>query len=306
MPSKIKPKRSFTAGAVPTTSDLEASELAINWTDGKAYTKNASGNIVSVTLGGGGGGSLSGSVTIPGLGDPAFGNVAMLLHMDGTGGTFVDSSGTPKTITSVANATQSATQSKFGGKSLSCPAGGYLSVDGGSDVSFGSGDFTVELWAYPTETPNGSALYTSEYSNNAVGFTIAFSNSGTLGSVSGSTLFTGFFNGSWRGIATGVSLTLNAWNHIAVCRINNEYALYLNGTRLGTYYNDAVMPIKQTVWIGKDWGSASATTGSFVGFVDEVRVTKGVGRYSGSGLVVPTSAFLNSSSLTLPVTITST
>jgi len=54
MPSKIKPKRSFTAGAVPTTSDLEASELAINWTDGKAYTKNASGNIVSVTLGGGG------------------------------------------------------------------------------------------------------------------------------------------------------------------------------------------------------------------------------------------------------------
>jgi len=53
MPSKIKPKRSYTTGAVPTTSDLEANELAINWVDGKAYTKTASGNIVSVTLGGG-------------------------------------------------------------------------------------------------------------------------------------------------------------------------------------------------------------------------------------------------------------
>ena len=53
MPSKIKPKRSFTTGAVPTTSDLEANELAINWVDNKAFTKTASGNIVSVTLGGG-------------------------------------------------------------------------------------------------------------------------------------------------------------------------------------------------------------------------------------------------------------
>jgi hypothetical protein len=56
MPNKIKPKRSYTANAVPTTSDVETHELAINWTDGKAYTKNAAGQIVSITLGGGGGG----------------------------------------------------------------------------------------------------------------------------------------------------------------------------------------------------------------------------------------------------------
>jgi hypothetical protein len=55
MANKIKPKRSYTANAVPTTSDLDANELAINWADGKAYTKNAAGNIVSVTLGGGSG-----------------------------------------------------------------------------------------------------------------------------------------------------------------------------------------------------------------------------------------------------------
>jgi hypothetical protein len=54
MANKIKPKRSYTASAVPTTSDLDTNELAINWTDGKAYTKNAAGNIVTVTLGGGG------------------------------------------------------------------------------------------------------------------------------------------------------------------------------------------------------------------------------------------------------------
>ena len=58
MPNRIKPLRSYTANAVPTTSDLETNELAINWADGKAYTKNAAGNIVSVTLGGSGGGAV--------------------------------------------------------------------------------------------------------------------------------------------------------------------------------------------------------------------------------------------------------
>ena len=56
MPNKIKPRRSYTANSVPLTTDLETHELAINWTDGKAFTKNAAGNIVSLTLGGVGGG----------------------------------------------------------------------------------------------------------------------------------------------------------------------------------------------------------------------------------------------------------
>lgn len=59
MPNKIKPKRSYTANSVPLAADLDTHELAINWQDGKAFTKNASGNIVSVTLGGGSGLSWS-------------------------------------------------------------------------------------------------------------------------------------------------------------------------------------------------------------------------------------------------------
>lgn len=59
MANKIKPKRSYTSNSVPLATDLETNELAINWADGKAYTKNASGQIVSVTLGGSGGSSSS-------------------------------------------------------------------------------------------------------------------------------------------------------------------------------------------------------------------------------------------------------
>jgi hypothetical protein len=54
MPDDILPLRSFTVGAVPTTSEISINELAINWADGKAFSKDAAGNIVSVTLGGNG------------------------------------------------------------------------------------------------------------------------------------------------------------------------------------------------------------------------------------------------------------
>jgi hypothetical protein len=62
--NKIKPLRSYTASRVPATSELDTHELAINWTDGIAYTKNTSGNIVSITLGGVGVGGGGGAANI--------------------------------------------------------------------------------------------------------------------------------------------------------------------------------------------------------------------------------------------------
>jgi Fibronectin type III domain len=50
---KVRPKRSYTTGSVPTTSDLDVNEIAISWADNKLFTKTPAGNIVSVTLGGG-------------------------------------------------------------------------------------------------------------------------------------------------------------------------------------------------------------------------------------------------------------
>lgn len=44
----IKPKRSFTASAVPQLSDLEIGELAMNIADGKFYTKQNANTIREV------------------------------------------------------------------------------------------------------------------------------------------------------------------------------------------------------------------------------------------------------------------
>ena len=48
MATQILPKRSETALAIPTTSDLVAGELAMNVTDGKFYTKTSGGVVKEV------------------------------------------------------------------------------------------------------------------------------------------------------------------------------------------------------------------------------------------------------------------
>ena len=55
MPNKVKVKRTYAAGVVPTTAELAPHEFAVNWADGIVYVKGPDGTIQSVTLGGSGG-----------------------------------------------------------------------------------------------------------------------------------------------------------------------------------------------------------------------------------------------------------
>ena len=48
----IKIKSSETAGSVPQTSDLQTHELAMNVSDKTIYTKNSSGEIITLTSAG--------------------------------------------------------------------------------------------------------------------------------------------------------------------------------------------------------------------------------------------------------------
>jgi len=52
MSNPILPKRSYDGAVVPSVDELETHELAINWADKVAFTKDSSGSIVSAQLGG--------------------------------------------------------------------------------------------------------------------------------------------------------------------------------------------------------------------------------------------------------------
>ena len=94
MANTIIPKRSSVAGKVPLASDLSVGELAINLADGLIFTKNGAGSVISI--GGGGGTSVTVSDTAPSL--PSSGNLwwdtvagaLKIYYNDGTSSQWVD------------------------------------------------------------------------------------------------------------------------------------------------------------------------------------------------------------------------
>jgi hypothetical protein len=300
MANKIKPKRSYTANAVPTTSDLDANELAINWTDGKAYTKNAAGNIVSVTLGGSGGsgsGSGSGSVTIPASGDQYWDFVSLLMRCDGAnnGTTFIDNSKSPKTLTRVGSTITSSAQYHAGISSLLFNGtDSVVEVGSAFDstiAGFGSADFTIELWFRTSDTSTRVSVL-SAYDVNAspaVGFVVQLN--GTQGG-SGS-INVGYGDNSI--VSTSGSVwTENTWSHLAVVRSGSTWTIFVNGVSRGTATSST------SISSGAKMSLGGLKAGSYIqlfsGYLDDIRITNGYARFAstftpstdsyGSGLYV--------------------
>lgn len=61
MANTFRLKRSSVQGRVPTTSDLQLGELALNTYDGKLYTKKDTGTASIVEIGAGGSGGFAGA-----------------------------------------------------------------------------------------------------------------------------------------------------------------------------------------------------------------------------------------------------
>lgn len=212
--------------------------------------------------------------------------------MDGSNGstTFTDSSGTPKTVTANGNAQISTAQSKFGGASCLLDGNGdYLQVAWGSAFDLSTGDFTIELWAYPITQANGGALLAEEYNaDSKVAFAIAFADSSTVASTGGSTISFGSYGTSWTGVTSTQSLAVGEWSHVAVSRVGTTTTIYLNGVSIGSGTSSPLSSGSQ-LFIGRRWDD-DGTSDFFHGYIDELRITKGVARYT-SAFTPPTAPF---------------
>ena len=219
-----------------------------------------------------------------GSGDKYFNNVALLLHMDGTGSSFVDSSANPKTITAYGSATQSATQNKFGGKSLLIDsASKYLSLSSSGFVM--SGDFVIECWIYMTGSASSYVLLEGRSNSQAYQDYVWYLDRGG---------YIGFVvsNSGARFDGTSALVPQSQWTHIAMVRSNGAMYAYVNGVRdsLVVNYASTITPASSTLRIG----ASGDGTQAFSGYIDEFRITIGSNRsYSGSNISVPTLAFPN-------------
>lgn len=203
---------------------------------------------------------------VPADGDTHFSAVSLLLRMDGVDGsaTFTDSSGFPKGVAAAGNAKISTAQSKWGGSLMLVGSGDYLSAPAHVDFVFGTGDFTVELWINTT-TAAEKALVDQYYGSESWQLAVK---SGKL---------------SWYSeglaLAGAVSVNTGTWHHVAATRSAGILRFFVDGVPDGTVTLNTNYSRQVALGIGAQ--VASRNPGSdFPGRIDEVRITKGVARYT--------------------------
>lgn len=224
--------------------------------------------------------------------DPSFSSVSLLLHMDGSNGstTFTDSSSNAMTVTANGNAQVSTAQSKFGGASAYFDGtGDFLVVSETAAIEPGSSDLTWEMWIKTSNSTRYATLYSRSPASFASGMWSLMINytSTTSGNLA---LFIGNYSTSAPLITTsGVSVRDDAWHHIAVVRNGSAWTIYIDGTSRGTgTWSGTIADISGNVYVGRD----QFYTRDYTGYIDELRITKGVARYTAT-FTPSTTAFPN-------------
>jgi hypothetical protein len=141
--------------------------------------------------------------------------------------------------------------------------GDALSIASHADFAFGTGDWTVEMWAYRSVTGAVHTLF-DYHPISGVNFQIGFAGPGQVRFIAGNTTR-----------ITGTAVSLNTWTHIAVSKSSNVTRLFINGTVQATTYADTNNYGQAAVYIGANYTSTEGLTG----YIDDIRVSKGIAKY---------------------------
>jgi hypothetical protein len=205
--------------------------------------------------------------------DPYASNVSLHLKMDGANGstTFTDSSPNALTVTAVGNAQISTAQSRYNGSAGYFDGGtnSYVSIADYFGFQFGTGDFTIEFWFYSTSTSTGNRGIIS-YANS---YSIPTTNQWWIGylGTSGTASFEVNFG---SGFST-TSFTRGDWHHVAISRSSSTVRFFIDGI-LSNSQTDNTNYTSNNLFIGK-YGWITQCTNFYI---DNLRITKGVARYT--------------------------
>jgi hypothetical protein len=222
--------------------------------------------------------------------DPYFANVVLLVdassQTDNSTPSGIDVIG--KTPTYRNNARCKTDQYKFGTSSMYFDGtNDRISFADSADFNFGTGDFTVECFARPSDT--GTRELLSQANSYGGHYSVRMTRSGA-------TAYATFLmsDGSSPVNASSATNTFpqDTWSHLAISRVGNNFYRCLNGAA-ATFRTTAYTPIDSTGAFCLGAYFDSDTGSQWAGWIDQVRVTKGVGRYSGA-YTVPTAKFPHS------------
>jgi hypothetical protein len=219
----------------------------------------------------------------------------MQLSGDGTNSaqnnTFLDSSTNNFTITRNGNTTQG-TFSPYGSNwSNYFDGSSYLSAPANAAYNFGTGDFTIEFWAYTTSTARQIIFGNYSASGSTYGWAVQININST------GDLFFGWGNATVAN-PSGV-WTANQWNHVAISRSGTTTKLFVNGVQAASVTDNTNYNNGNNVVLGRN-SDLGVSAFSFTGYISNARVVKGTAVYTSAFTppTTPLTAITNTSLLT--------
>jgi len=198
------------------------------------------------------------------------------LLINGTNAGIIDKSQTVQTLTLNGDAKSSTTQSKYLTSSMYFDGtGDYVELNNSPELDLSGGNWTVECWVYPT----------ADYSTYRTIFAKRVTGTGTTsyeGYLHISTGVISYYNGT--NYQSSTTLPSNQWSHCAWVYDGTNINIYVDGTSvLSTAVT--MTEINEPLVIG----GARGYSEWFGGYIEDLRVTKGLARYT-ANFTPPTAA----------------
>jgi hypothetical protein len=202
----------------------------------------------------------------------------------GSGFTITVNGNTSVVAFSPFNPTASWSAATYGGSGYFDGSGDYLTLGGQSAFVFGTGDFTIEMFAYVTNTAN--TIFDLRPSTPSGAYITIYMNGGVI-----------YYYANGANQINGGTLPLNQWVHIVASRVSSNTRLFINGVQAGLTYSDTTN--YTTSGSRPIIGADGNVTGSspMIGYLSNLRVVKGSGVTSVTVPTAPLTAITNTSLL---------
>jgi hypothetical protein len=211
-------------------------------------------------------------------------NANAVLQVNGTSAAIYDSA-MIATYETVGNSSSTTVIKKYGNSSMSFDGtGDYLVSPFSVNNNLGTRSFTFEAWLYPSSIAGIRGFYALTGGSGGVPKFVIHLNAGTP-----SIHYNGLTGGSDIYTTATSAITANTWTHLAFVRNGSTWTWYINGVASGTGSNSTNITFTtQPLYVG--YGGESYFT-EFNGYIDDLRVTNGVARYT-ANFTPPTTPFM--------------
>lgn len=189
-----------------------------------------------------------------------------------TNAAITDSTGR-NTVETVGNAQVNTSTVKYNtGSMVFDGTGDYLLLPSTDLLAFGTGDYTIELWVRHV-TVSGQQTYVGDTPGNSNGPYFYKTGSNNIGLYYNSQILTGT-----------TTVAINTWYHVAVSRSSGTVRLFVDGIQEASAADTTNLniPIR---YVGGDTFDVNLN-----GYIEDLRITKGVARYTGA-FVAPERSF---------------